>query len=321
MKQHPEEQYLELLRDILKNGAENVDEGTGAKSYGVFGRQIRFDMADGFPLLTTKKMYWSGILHELYWFVSGQSNIRYLVDNNVHIWDDYPYKIYAEKSKKGEFPELSKEEFITKIQEDATFAVEHGELRRIYSEMWRRWPAKNGRTIDQISWVLNELRQDPNARNAIVTSWNPEYLYAMALPEDASRFPICHGFYQTSIKGGRVHLHMYQRTADMFLGVPFNIASYALLLHVFAKVLGLPPGEFIHSFGDAHIYENHLEQVKEQIARTPLQLPTVRIADSVKSIDDFRPEHVLLEGYQSHQSLKGELTVAGGVKERDLKKS
>lgn len=318
---HPELQYLDLLKDILANGVENIDEGTGAKSYGVFGRQIRFDMADGFPLLTTKKMYWNGILHELYWFVSGQSNIKYLVDNNVHIWDDYPFKIYAEKSKKGELPELSKEAFVAKIKDEVAFAKEHGELRRIYSEMWRRWPAKDGRTIDQVGWVLNELKQDPNARNAIVTSWNPEYLYAMALPSEASRFPICHGFFQTSIKGGRVHMHMYQRTADMFLGVPFNIASYALLLHVFAKVLGLPPGEFIHSFGDAHIYENHIEQVKEQVSREPMAFPTMRIADSVSTIDDFRPEHAILEKYESHGPLRGELTVAGGVKERDLHKS
>lgn len=318
---HPEHQYLDLLKDILANGVENVDEGTGAKSYGVFGRQIRFDMADGFPLLTTKKMYWNGILHELYWFVSGQSNIKYLVDNNVHIWDDYPYKIYMEKVKKGELPELTKEAFVAKIKEDALFATAHGELRRIYSEMWRRWPAKDGRTIDQVGWVLNELKQDPNARNAIVTSWNPEYLYSMALPAEASRFPICHGFFQTSIKGGRVHMHMYQRTADMFLGVPFNIASYALLLHVFAKVLGLPPGEFIHSFGDAHIYENHIEQVKEQISRDPMAFPMMRIDDAVQGIDDFRPAHAILENYQSHGPLKGELTVAGGVKERDLKKT
>ncbi len=320
MNTHPELQYLNLLKDILENGAENVDEGTGAKSYGVFGRQIRFDMADGFPLLTTKKMYWKGILHELYWFVSGQSNIKYLVDNNVHIWDDYPYKIYAEQVKTGAQPELSKEEFIARIASDASFAKEHGELRRIYSEMWRRWPAKDGRTIDQVGWVLNELRQDPNARNAIVTSWNPEYLYSMALPSEASRFPICHGFFQTSIKKGRVHMHMYQRTADMFLGVPFNIASYALLLHIFAKVLGLPPGEFVHSFGDAHIYENHIDQVKEQINREPKKFPLMSISDAVGTIDDFKPEHAILEGYESHESLKGELTVAGGVKERDLKK-
>lgn len=320
MNKHPETQYLDLLRDILENGYENIDEGTGAKSFGVFGRQIRFDMADGFPLLTTKKMYWKGVLHELYWFVSGQSNIKYLVDNNVHIWDDYPYKIYSEKSKKGIVPEMSKEEFVSKIATDEEFAREHGELRRIYSEMWRRWPAKNGRTIDQIGWVINELRQDPNARNAIVTSWNPEYLYAMALPDEASRFPICHGFYQTSIKGGRVHMHMYQRTADMFLGVPFNIASYALLLHVFAKVLKLPAGEFVHTFGDAHIYENHIEQVKEQIERAPTKFPSMLIDDSVVEIDDFRPKHAILEGYESHGPLKGELTVAGGVKERDLNK-
>ncbi len=315
---HPEYQYLNLLEEILEKGFENVDEGTGARSRSVFGRQIRFDMEDGFPLLTTKKMYWKGIIEELYWFVSGQTNVSYLTRKGVHIWDDYPYKIYAEKVKKGMGAELTKEDFVEKLKTDDAFANEHGNLPRIYSEMWRAWPAKDGRTIDQISWVLGELTQDPHARNAIVTSWNPEYLYSMALPHEASRFPICHGFYQTSIKGGRVHMHMYQRTADMFLGVPFNIASYATLLHIFAKILNLPAGEFIHSFGDAHIYENHLEQAKEQIARDPFKLPTLRIADEVKSIDDFRPEHAILEEYASHPPLKGELTVAGGAKVRDI---
>jgi thymidylate synthase len=315
---HPEYQYLDLLQDILDNGVENVDEGTGAVSRSVFGRQIRFDLKDGFPLLTTKKMYWKGILHELYWFVSGNNNVAYLAKNGVHIWDDYPHKIHAERAARGEHEPLDKDAFIERLVNDEAFAEAHGKLPRIYSEMWRAWPAKDGRGIDQVGWVLNELKQDPNARNAIVSTWNPEYLYSMALPHEASRFPICHGFYQTSIKGGRVHMHMYQRTADMFLGVPFNIASYALLLHVFAKILGVPPGEFIHSFGDAHIYDNHLEQVREQLTREPKAFPTMRIDDAVKTIDDFLPAHAYLEGYDSYGGLKGELTVAGGAKARDI---
>lgn len=318
-KRHPEYQYLDLLKEILEQGVENIDEGTGAASRSVFGRQIRFDMADGFPLLTTKKMFWKGILEELYWFVSGNTNVAYLAKKGVHIWDDYPYKAYMEKVQAGTAPELSKEAFIERLTTDDAFAEEHGRLPRIYSEMWRAWPAKDGRGIDQVGWVLKELAQDPHARNAIVTSWNPEYLYSMALPHEASRFPICHGFFQTSIKGGRVHMHMYQRTADMFLGVPFNIASYALLLHLFAKILNLPPGEFIHSFGDAHIYDNHFEQVQEQLTRVPNALPRVRIDDAVTSIDAFRPEHVTVEGYEPQGALKGELTVAGGAKVRDIK--
>ena len=318
-KQHPEYQYLNLLQEVLDNGIKNVDRGTGAVSYSLFGRQTRYDLSEGFPLLTTKKVYWKGVLHELYWFISGNSNIKYLVDQNVHIWDDYPYKMYS--SKTG-LPELTKEAFVQKIKEDEIFAKEHGELRHIYGESWRRWPtgtrsAGSGqeRTIDQLKWVVDELTEDPDARNAIVTSWDPKYLYTMALKEDANRFPICHNMYQVSQKDGKLYLQLYQRSADLFLGVPFNIASYALLTQILAQVLGLKVGEFIHTFGDAHIYENHMEQVKEQLSRDPRPLPSVIIDPSVKTIDDFRPEHVTLENYDPHPVLKGELTVAGGLYE------
>lgn len=316
--QHPEFQYLNLLQEILESGKENVDRGTGAKSYSVFGRQCRYDLSQGFPLLTTKKTYWKGILHELYWFASGQSNIKYLVDNNVHIWDDYPYKLYSKKVQDGIVPNLTKEEFIAKIAQDPEFAKLHGELPKIYGEMWRKWPTRTpGRTIDQLKWVIQELRDDPFARNAIVTSWNPEYLYTMATNEDASRFPICHNMYQLSLKDGKLYLQLYQRSADMFLGVPFNIASYALLTVVLAQILRVQPGEFIHTFGDAHIYENHLEQAKEQLSREPKPLPTVRLDSSIKEIENFKPELVTLENYDPHPLLKGELVVAGGLYEKD----
>jgi thymidylate synthase len=311
---HPEQTYLDLLQDILDNGVKNVDEGTGVISYSVFGRQIRFDLSKGFPLLTTKKVYWKGVLHELCWFLQGQNNIKYLVDNNVHIWDDYPYKMYVEKFGES----LTKEEFIAKIKEDKAFASEYGVLKNIYGDMWRHWPTRHGEGIDQLQWVIDELTADPDARNCIVNSWNPEYLYAMAQKEDASRFPICHNMYQVSLKGGKLHLQLYQRSADMFLGVPFNIASYALLLQVLAKILKVEAGEFIHTFGDAHIYENHLDQARLQLTREPMPFPTITIADDVTSLDTFDASKVTLENYQSHDSIKGELTVAGGVKERDL---
>ena len=320
---HPEYQYLDLLQDVLKNGVKNVDRGTGSVSYGVFGRQTRYDLSEsppagGFPLLTTKKVYWKGVLHELYWFISGQSNIKYLVDNNVHIWDDYPFKIYKAKSEKRKAKNiLTKEEFIQKIKEDEEFAKEWGNLPRIYGEMWRRWPTRSGKTIDQLKWVISELKEDPFARNEIVTSWNPEYLYTMATNEDASRFPICHNMYQVSVKDGKLSLQLYQRSADLFLGVPFNIASYALLTTILAQVTGYKPGEFVHTFGDAHIYENHIEQVKEQLKREPKVFPTVTLDKSVKDIDDFKPDLVTLEGYDPHPVLKGELTVAGGLFEKD----
>lgn len=316
ISQHPEYQYLNLLREILDNGVKQVDNDTGVSTYSVFGRQIRFNMKDGFPLLTTKKVYWKGVLHELYWFYSGQTNIKYLVDNGVHIWDDYPYKIYRELVERGEAKDMTKEVFIEHIVKNVDFAKRHGELPRIYGELWRRWPAKDGRGIDQLAWIVSEIKKDPDCHNAIVNSWNPEYLYAMAKPEEASRFPICHNMYQLNVKNGRLCLQLYQRSADIFLGVPFNIAGYALLLQVLAKVTGFEPGEFIHTFGDVHIYENHIKQAHEELTREPKPFPTVKIADAVHDLDDFRPEHVTLEGYDPHPLIKGELTVSGGYNKK-----
>lgn len=310
-KTHPEYEYLKLLQDILDNGIKNVDRGTGAVSYGVFGRQSRYDLSQGFPLLTTKKTYWKGVLYELYWFLSGKTNIKYLIDNNVHIWDDYPYKIYA--SKMGDTA-ISKEEFIQIMQESETFANKYGNLPKIYGEMWRSWPTRTeGRTIDQVKWLLQEIKDDPDARNLIVNSWNPEYLYTMATHEDASRFPICHNMYQVSVKGGKLNLQLYQRSCDVFLGVPFNIASYALLTILLAHITGYEPGEFIHTYGDVHIYENHLEQVKEQLKREPRPFPKIKIDKSVKTLEDITPGKIELVGYDPHPALKGELTVAGGL--------
>jgi thymidylate synthase len=312
-REHPEYQYLELLEDILNNGVKQEDKGTGAITYSVFGRQIRFNLEEGFPLLTTKKVYWKGVLYELLWFLSGQSNIKYLVDNGVHIWDEYPYKIYLEKMENENIPPMSKEEFISKIETDENFAKEFGELKNIYGEMWRKWPAKDGRQIDQVKWMIDELKKDPDAHNALVTSWNPEFLYTMAKKEEASRFPICHNMYQCNVKNGKLSLQLYQRSADMFLGVPFNIASYALLTIILARATGNEPGEFIHTFGDAHIYKNHIEQIKEQLLREPKPFPKLTLDPIVKNIDDIKPEYIKLENYDPHPAIKAELTPAGGV--------
>jgi thymidylate synthase len=268
-QKHQEYQYLDLLQEILDKGERKVDRGTDIVLYSLFGRQTRYDLSQGFPLLTTKRVYWKGVLHELYWFLSGQTNIKYLVDNNVHIWDDYPHKIYSKKAKEEKLPELTKEEFAEQIAKSPRFAKKYGNLPRIYGEMWRHWPTRTkGRTIDQVAWALQELKDDPDAKNLIVNSWNPEYLYTMATNEDASRFPICHNMYQISNRNGKLSLQLYQRSADIFLGVPFNIASYALLTIVLAKITGLEPGEFIHTFGDVHIYENHIPQAKENHVRS-----------------------------------------------------
>ncbi len=319
-KKHPEYQYLDLLKEILENGDRKVDQGTDDASYSLFGKQIRFDLSEGFPLLTTKKVYWKGVLHELYWFMAGMTNIKYLVDNNVHIWDDYPYRIYKIKSGLSGKKLLTKEEFIEKIHNDKNFAKKWGELPKIYGELWRSWPTRTKRTIDQIQWVVDEIKKDSNAHNAIVNSWNPEYLYTMAEKKDTSYFPICHNMYQVNIIKGRLCLNLYQRSADIFLGVPFNIASYALLTIILAKILGYKPGEFIHTFGDVHIYEKHLDQVKEQLKRKPLPFPKIKINKKLKSIDDFKPEDVILENYESHPPIKAELSVTGGFGTFDSKR-
>ena len=308
---HPEYQYLNLMKELIESGDRQVDAGHGKATIGVFGRQIRFDLGKGFPLLTTKKVYWNGVLQELYWFLSGQNNIKYLVENNVHIWDDYPYRVYQEHAKKGVWPEMTKEEFIAKIKDDEVFAKEHGTLRHIYGEMWRAWPTTDGRTVDQLAWAVEELRTDPSCHNAIVNSWNPQYLYSMAKPEEVNHFPICHNMFQFNIKHGKLSLHLYQRSADIFLGVPFNIASYALLCHVVAKIIGREVGEFVHTFGDVHFYEDHVDAMQEQLKRQPKDFPSVSISDEVTSLESFRPAHVTLEGYEPEATIKAEFTVAG----------
>ena len=315
---HPEQQYLDLGKDLIEHGIYNKDLGSGDVTYSFFGRQFRFEFEDGFPLLTTKRVYWKGVIAELIWFLRGDSNIRFLVQNNVHIWDDYPYYIYNNKVKKGTEPAMTKEEFIAQILGSEDFAKKHGELPRIYGELWRRWPTKTpGRTVDQIAWILKELKDDPYARNTCLTAWNPEYLYSMALPDEASRYPICHGFSQYSIKNGKLYGQLYQRSADLFLGVPFNIASYSLLVYVMAHLLGVQPGGFVHTFGDVHIYENHIEQMKEQMAREPRSFPRITIDPSLKSIDEIDFHHIILEGYEPHPPIKAEMALVGGMVGRD----
>src|SRR3989344_451196 len=316
---HPEYQYLNLLKDILKNGVEKKDHNTGMVLKSVFGRQIRLDLSLGFPLLTTKKVYWKGVLYELFWFLSGQSNIKYLVDQDVHIWDDYPYKIYQRKIKSQKTHEMNQKEFIGKIKKDALFAKKWGNLPYIYGELWRRWPKKNGKTIDQIAWILHEIKNFPYRKHMVLTAWNPEYLYAMADQGKALSYPLCHILFHVNIAGNKLSLQLYQRSADMFLGVPFNIASYALLTILLAHLTGYEPGEFVHTFGDLHIYANHFAQVKEQIKRKPRLFPKITIDPSVKDIDSLKPHHVSLHDYRPHPPIKGNLTVAGGFDEKDRK--
>ncbi len=316
---HGEYQYLELLQDILDNGTEKHDHNTGMGLTSVFGRQMRFDLSKGFPLLTTKKVSWNSIMHELYWFMSGQTNIKYLVDHKVPIWNDYPYKIYKAKVSVGQLKDLTKEEFVEKIKTDNVFATDHGELPRIYGEQWRAWPAADGRKIDQLSWVVDTLKNFPERKHAVLSAWNPQFLYGMAKPGDALSFPLCHILLHFNVSGNKLSGLLYQRSCDTFLGVPFNIASYAALTMIIAKIAGYEPGEFIHTLGDVHIYHNHVDQVKEQLTREPKMFPKLVLSDDIKDLASFRPEMVTLEGYDPHPVLKGEMTVAGGFNEKDRK--
>ncbi len=301
-----EQGYLELLKDILKNGSYKDDRTkTGTKS--VFGRQIRFDLQKGFPLLTTKKVFLRAIIHELLWFLRGESNIRYLVQNNVHIWDEWPYKHYREaRAKNRKLSELSQAEFIEKIVVDSKFASKWGDLGPVYGVQWRHWKAPGRGEVDQIQDIIEQIRINPYSRRLIVSAWNPAEIDEIVAQ---GGLPPCHTLYQFYVVDNRLSCQLYQRSADMFLGVPFNIASYSLLTMMIAQVTGWKAGEFVHTFGDAHIYSNHMEQVKLQLSRKPKKLPLMTLNPSVKRIDDFVIEDFKLSDYDPHPAIKAPVAV------------
>ncbi len=262
-------QYLDLLQYVLDHGTERLDR-TGTGTIGVFGYQMRFDLGQGFPALTTKKLHLRSIIHELLWFLRGDTNIKYLKDNGVSIWDEW--------------------------------ADENGDLGPVYGSQWRSWPDGHGGTIDQIANVVREIKENPYSRRLMVTAWNPAEIQDMALPP-------CHCLFQFYVSEGKLSCQLYQRSADIFLGVPFNIASYALLTMMMAQVCGLKAGDFVHTFGDAHIYKNHLDQVHLQLSRDPRPLPTMRINPDVNDIFGFHYEDFTLENYNPHPHIKGEVSV------------
>jgi thymidylate synthase len=285
--------YLDLCRHVLEHGTFKMDRTkTGTKS--VFGYQMRFDLSEGFPLLTTKKVHLRSIIHELLWFISGNTNIKYLVDNGVRIWNEWPYEIFKKsKDYQGE----SMNDFVEKIKSDDDFATKYGDLGPVYGAQWRNF---NG--IDQLQYILDELKNNPNSRRMILSAWNPSEIHSMALPP-------CHTLIQFYVADGRLSLQLYQRSADIFLGVPFNIASYALLLMMVAQVTGYKVGEFVHTLGDAHIYQNHFDQIKLQLSRTPKQPPKMMLNPNVKSLYDFKYEDFELKDYDPHPAIKGKVAV------------
>ena len=296
-------QYLDLLSRIKTEGAVKTDRtGTGTKS--VFGHQMRFDLSQGFPLLTTKKVFLKGIIHELLWFLNGDTNIKYLVDNGVHIWDNDAYRYYNELCVKNGVLPVAMEEFLRAAQEGVDSPIEgykFGDLNHVYGYQWRSWPRPNGETIDQIQQAVDLIKNNPDSRRIIVSAWNVADVEKMALPP-------CHTLFQFYVADGKLSCMLYQRSADTFLGVPFNIASYALLTMMMAQVCGLKAGEFVHTLGDTHLYLNHLEQVDEQLSRTPRTLPTMRLNPDVKSIFDFKYEDFKLEGYDPYPTIKAPMS-------------
>lgn len=297
-----EEQYLELLKDILKNGKYKDDRTkTGTKS--LFGRQLRYDLSKGFPLLTTKKVFLKGIIYELLWFLKGESNIKYLVDNSVHIWDAWPYKNFLNHNKKSK---LTQDDFIEKIKTDKKFAKKWADLGPIYGVQWRKWKKQGRGEIDQIRQVIEDIKKNPTSRRLIVTAWNPAEIDDIV---KVGGLPPCHTLFQFYVNDGKLSVQLYQRSADVFLGVPFNIASYALLLMMIAQVTNLKLGEFVHTFGDVHIYSNHIKQVKEQLKRKPKKLPKMILNPKIKDINKFKFEDFELVGYNPHAPIKAPVAV------------
>lgn len=294
-------QYLDLVQKILDEGV-SKDDRTGTGTLSLFGYQMRFDLQKGFPLLTTKKLYTRAIFHELLWFISGDTNIKYLVDNNVHIWDDWAYKAYSLSS---EFKGETMEEFAELIKNapaDSEFVKKWGELGPVYGYQWRHWPTYDGGEVDQISQLVDQIKHNPDSRRLILSSWNAAMVNDMALPP-------CHTLFQFYVANGKLSCQLYQRSADLFLGVPFNIASYALLTHMIAQVCELQVGEFVHSFGDVHIYKNHIEQCKLQLTREPRELPILKLNPDVKDLFDFKYEDIEILNYNPHPHIKGEVSV------------
>lgn len=269
MTRHPEYQYLDLLQLILNEGVRK-DDRTGTGTLAIFGHQMRFDLSKGFPLLTTKKLHLKSIIHELIWFLRGDTNVRYLRENGVTIWDEW--------------------------------ADENGDLGPIYGLQWRAFPAQDGTTIDQIAWVVDEIKRNPDSRRLVVSAWNPADIPKMALAP-------CHCQFQFAVVNGKLSCHLYQRSCDVFLGLGFNIASYSILLHMIAQVTNLQVGDFVHSFGDTHLYVNHLDQARLQLTREPRPFPTLKLNPSITRLEDFTFDDFAIEGYDPHPSIKAPISV------------
>ncbi|ENQ3108651.1 thymidylate synthase [Bacillus cereus] len=316
---HAEYEYLNMCHHVMENGTRKEDR-TGTGTVSVFGYQMRFDLSQGFPLLTTKRVPFRLVASELLWFMKGDTNIRYLLQHNNNIWNEWAFKNWVESDaytgpdmtdfglrsqQDEEFNKQYEEQmelFKTKVLEDDEFAKSYGNLGDVYGKQWRAWKTTAGETLDQLQDVINMIKKNPDSRRLIVSAWNPEDIPSMALPP-------CHTLFQFYVADGKLSCQLYQRSGDIFLGIPFNIASYSLLTHLIAHECGLEVGEFVHTIGDAHIYTNHFEQVKTQLAREPRPFPTLKLNPDVKSIFDFEMSDLVLEGYDPHPAIKAPVAV------------
>ena len=297
-------QYLDLLQTIVDKGIDK-DDRTGVGTRSLFGYQMRVNLSEGFPLLTTKKMFTKAIIHELLWFLMGDTNIKYLVENGVRIWNEWPYEIYKASE---EYENETLDEFVEKTKSDNSFAEKWGDLGPVYGKQWIRWEAPDGSEINQIQNAVDMIKNNPNSRRIIVSGWNVADIQSL-IKGKTSAPPLCHTVFQFYVVNGKLSCQLYQRSADVFLGVPFNIASYSLLTMMMAQVTGLEPGDFVHTFGDVHIYKNHMDQVKLQLSREPKKLPTMKINPKVENIFEFNFDDFSLEGYDPHPRIKAQIAV------------
>ena len=300
------QQYLDLVRHIRDHGVKKEDR-TGTGTVSIFGHQMRFDLAHGFPLVTSKKVHLKSILHELLWFIRGDTNIRYLVENGVGIWNDWPYQNWLRETGQASSLEMYSpewravmKEFIEKIKTDSDFAAQYGDLGPVYGKQWRNFGG-----VDQLTQLIEDIKSNPDSRRLIVSAWNPQDIPVMV----KSGLPPCHSLFQFYVVDGKLSCQLYQRSADVFLGVPFNIASYAILTMMIAQVSGLGLGDFVHTFGDAHLYLNHMDQVEEQLSRSTFDLPTMKINSQVTSLFDFVFDDFELQNYQSHGPIAAPVAV------------
>ncbi|MBL3730509.1 thymidylate synthase [Lysinibacillus sp. HST-98] len=323
---HPEFAYLNLLQHILENGTKKEDR-TGTGTYSVFGYQMRFDLSKGFPLLTTKRVPFKLVASELLWFIKGDTNIRYLLQHNNHIWDEWAFKKWVESDEytgpdmtdfgrrclvDESFNALYQKElasFCERVLTDDDFAQQYGDLGNVYGKQWRHWTTSDGESLDQLQDVIHQIKHQPDSRRIIVNAWNPEDVINAGAKGSKAALPPCHVMFQFYVANGKLSCQLMQRSLDTLLGCPFNIASYALLTHLIAHECGLEVGEFIHSIGDAHIYANHVEQVKEQLSREPRNLPTLHINPKKASIFDIELEDLSIEGYDPHPAIKAPIAV------------